>query len=255
MFYNFKDTLCGKKHISGRSNTGKTTVWHRGGGHKTSYKFVDYFRKPSNFFFKVAGFEYNSARSSFVVTLVSHYKKQKIYSRIIQPKGLLLFSLVINHEENISSFNVGNSYFIKDLPVGSFVHNVEKVPGFGGKYARAAGTYGQVVQKSETDVLIKLPSGKLVLCQAQVRCTFGMVGNENHKLVVVGKAGRSRWIGRRPIVRGVAINPIDHPHGGGEGKSQVGRHPVSPWGKLTKGKKVKLNYYEKNYKTESKGFV
>jgi large subunit ribosomal protein L2 len=239
MFQNYKYISCGKKVISGRCNNGSITIWHRGGGHKANYKFIDFFRRPSVFVYKVCGFEYDANRSSFVVMLVSKYKKKNIYTRILYSKGLVFGSLIRNCKKNVLSYNIGDSFFIQDLPVGAFVHNIEKTVGFGGKFIRAAGSFGQILQKSSKQILVKIPSGKLVFFSYNTRCTFGIVGNENYKLIVIGKAGRSRWIGYRPIVRGVAINPIDHPHGGGEGKSQIGKHPVSPWGKLTKGKKTR----------------
>ena len=239
MFQNYKYISCGKKAISGRCNGGTTTLWHRGGGHKINYKFVDFFRKPNLFVYKVCGYEYDANRSSFVVMLVSKFIKKHIYTRIIYPKGLTFNSIVKNCKKNALSYNFGDSFFIQDIPVGAFVHNVERTAGLGGKFIRAPGSFGQIIQKNANNVLVKMPSGKVIFFNYNIRCTFGVVGNENFKLVVIGKAGRMRWLGYKPIVRGVAMNPIDHPHGGGEGKSQIGKHPVTPWGKLTKGKKTR----------------
>ena len=146
-----------------------------------------------------------------------------------------IFQKVRNHVNNAQVFTNGDSYYLADIPTGSFVHNIEKISGIGGKFVRSAGCFAQILQKTKDIILIKLPSGKIKAFNINSRCTLGVLGNESHNQIVIGKAGRSRWLGKKPIVRGVAINPIDHPHGGGEGKGYVGRHPVSPWGKLTKG--------------------
>jgi large subunit ribosomal protein L2 len=237
MFFKLNSMSVGKKKVSGRSNLGSVSCWHRGGAHRNSYKFIDFFRKVDNLTYIVRGFEYDPNRNSFLVVLSTQVGSKLFFSRILFPKQLQLGSIVKNYALGSLNFGVGNSYCLNDLPTGAHVHNIEKKPSFGGSLVRAAGCFAQVIQKS-LNVLVKLPSGQLVSLSSKSRCSLGAVGFENFKLIVIGKAGRSRWLGRRPTVRGVAINPVDHPHGGGEGKSQIGRHPVSPWGRLTKGKKI-----------------
>ena len=243
MFYSLKQLHRGKKRVSGRCNSGRVSIRHRGGGHKRSYHFVDFFRSiKKNYFFRVCGFKYDPNRTAFVAVLVSSSSKlggKTEFHCILQPKGLVLDDFISNFSfQNFSNFLVGSSYPLSRIPVGGIIHNVEFHSKNGGQVARAAGSFSQVIQK-EKKVLLKLPSGQTAFFNSASRCVFGSVGNEQHKLVRLVKAGRSRWLGRRPSTRGVAINTNDHPHGGGEGKSQVGRHPVSPWGKLTKGKKTK----------------
>jgi large subunit ribosomal protein L2 len=242
MFFNYKSIRCGKKKISGRSNTGSITCWHRGGSHKKMYRFIDFFRRESSLIFIVCGFEYDPIRQSYLAVITSRFLGKTFFSRILAPKDLIIGSSVINFSSSAVSFNVGNSYYLQDIPAGSLVHCIEPRNIAGAKFVRSAGSFAQVIQKSST-VLVKLPSGRLFSFSPFCRCTFGTLSNENKNLVVLGKAGRSRWLGRRPTVRGVAINPVDHPHGGGEGKSQIGRHPVTPWGRLTKGKKTVKNKY------------
>jgi len=237
MFINLKKITSGTKRVNGRNNQGIITQWHRGGAHKKKYKFVDFFRRESPIIFYALGFEYDATRKGFLVIISSFFQKKQFFSRILLAKNLIVNCIVKNYKLNTNVFNSGSSYYLQDIPVGSLVHNIEKKPFSGGKIVRASGCFGQIIQKSNS-VLIKLPSGQLFSFSLISRCSFGCLDYENKKLIVVGKAGRSRWIGIRPTVRGVAMNPVDHPHGGGEGKSQVGRHPVSPWGRLTKGKKT-----------------
>lgn len=241
MFFSYKSISCGKKKISGRNNTGSITCWHKGGSHKKTYKFIDFFRRESALVFIVCGFEYDPIRQTYVAIIMSRFLGKTFFTRILAPKNLVIGSLLKNFSFGAISFKVGNSYYLQDIPAGSLVHCIESRKLAGSKFVRAAGSFAQVIQKSATAVLVKLPSGKLFSFSAFCRCTFGILSNENKNLVVLGKAGRSRWLGKRPTVRGVAINPIDHPHGGGEGKSQIGRHPVTPWGRLTKGKKTVKN--------------
>lgn len=239
MFFNFKSITKGKKKIAGKTNSGVTSCWHRGGAHKINFKYIDFFRKPTNMLFKVCGFEYDASRTSYVILLGTRVRSVIHYTRVLYTKNVGLSNEIRNNPPSVTFFGFGDAYFIADLPVGASIHSIEKTPGQGSKLVRAAGCFGQIVQKTHTSVVVKLPSGKLLYCKKNTRCTFGIVGYDNNKLCVIGKAGRARWLGRRPIVRGVAMNPVDHPHGGGEGKSKVGGHPVTPWGKLTKGKKTK----------------
>jgi large subunit ribosomal protein L2 len=241
MFVNFNTISCGKKKISGRNNAGSITCWHRGGAHKRKYKFVDFFRRENVINYIVCGFEYDPIRQNYVAIISTRFKGKIFFSRILSPKGLSTGIVIKNFSFGALSFTVGNSYYLQDIPAGSFVHNIEPRKITGSKFVRASGCFAQVIQKAAKNVLVKLPSGQLFSFSSGCRCTFGTLSNENKKLVILGTAGRSRWLGRRPTVRGVAINPVDHPHGGGEGKSQIGRHPVSPWGRLTKGKKTGKN--------------
>jgi large subunit ribosomal protein L2 len=238
MFFNIKKILTGKKRTSGRMNSGGITCWHRGGAHKRSYRFVDFYRREDGFFYVVAGYEYDPTRQGFLAILRGKWNKRDFFKRVLLPKKLDCNTIVSNFSSGALSYSVGSSYYLNDIPTGSFVHNLESKPFKGGRFIRSAGCFGQVIQKTKA-ILVKLPSGKLLNFHPQVRCSFGVLANENKKLIVIGTAGRNRWLGRRPIVRGVAMNPVDHPHGGGEGKSQIGRHPVTPWGRLTKGKKTK----------------
>jgi large subunit ribosomal protein L2 len=241
MFVNFNNMHCGKKKISGRNNSGSITCWHRGGAHKRKYKFVDFFRKENVFSYIVCGFEYDPIRQNYLAVVSTRFQGKNFFSRILSPKGLEVGAVIKNFSFGAVSFNAGNSYYLKDIPAGSFVHNIERRTVTGAKFVRAAGCFALVIQKAPKNVLVKLPSGQLFSFSSCCRCTFGMLSHENKKLVIIGTAGRSRWLGRRPTVRGVAINPVDHPHGGGEGKSQIGQHPVTPWGRLTKGKKTVNN--------------
>lgn len=241
MFVSFNTIHCGKKKISGRNNSGAISCWNRGGAHKRKYKFVDFFRRANILSYIVCGFEYDPIRQNYVAIISTRFIDKVFFSRILSPKGLAVGIVLKNFSFGVVSFNAGSSYYLQDIPAGSFVHNIEPRKMAGAKFVRASGCFAQVIQKAAKNVLVKLPSGQLFSFNSCCRCTFGVLSDENKKLVVIGKAGRSRWLGRRPTVRGVAINPVDHPHGGGEGKSQIGRHPVTPWGRLTKGKKTRKN--------------
>jgi large subunit ribosomal protein L2 len=223
-----------RKRTGGRNNRGRITSRHRGGGHKRRYRLIDFKRKKHDVEARVAAIEYDPNRSARIALL--HYVDgDKRY--IIAPKGLEVGARVVSGPQ--APFNVGNAMPLERIPLGTLVHNVEMVPGRGGQLARGAGTYAQVMAKEGNQVTLRLPSGEMRMVHRTCQATIGEVGNPTHENVVRGKAGKSRWLGRRPHVRGVAMNPIDHPMGGGEGKSSGGGHPVSPWGWKTKGMKTR----------------
>lgn len=233
MFSNLKFLKKGSKRLSGRNNQGVITIRHRGGGIKRKVFFIDFFRNYKNQMFTVYGYYY---RSSKFASLAILQNEKKQFHAILNPKNLMLNSKVQNHfDSSFDSFEIGSSYFLGIFPIGSHIHNLEIQPNFGGKLIKAAGCFGTVLQK-ERYVLIKLPSGQAAFFSKNSRATFGEVSSFR-KLGTLYKAGQSRWLGKRPSVRGTAINPSDHPHGGGEGKGRIGRIPVSPWGSITKGKK------------------
>jgi len=221
-------------NTAGRNNHGRITARHRGGGHKTLWRQVDYRRDKDGVPAKVAAIEYDPNRSAFIALL--HYRDgEKRY--ILAPKDLKVGDEVISGEK--VDIRPGNCMPLKNIPQGVMVHNVELIPGQGGKLARAAGAYAQVLAKEGKFAHLVLPSGEVRLVQLQCRATIGQVGNLDHDNVRVGKAGRNRHRGRRPHVRGVAMNPCDHPLGGGEGRSKGGRPPCSPTGVLAKGGKTR----------------
>jgi len=223
------------KKTGGRNNHGHITSRHRGGGHKRRYRVIDFKRDKRNIDAKVAAIEYDPNRTARIALL--HYLDgEKRY--ILAPNGLKVGDVLRAGED--AEIKVGNALPLKLIPVGSFVHNVELQPGKGGQLARSAGTAVQLAAKEGEHATIKLPSGEARLVPLQCYATIGVVSNIDHENISLGKAGRSRWLGRRPHVRGVVMNPVDHPHGGGEGKSPQGNpHPVSPWGWHTKGKKTR----------------
>ena len=223
-----------KKH-AGRNNQGRITVRHRGGGHKRMYRIIDFKRDKIGIPAKVAAIEYDPNRSARIALL--HYVDgEKRY--IIAPYGLKVGDMVMSGPD--AEIKVGNALPLRNIPVGEFVHNIELRPGKGGQIARSAGTYAQVMAKEGDYALLRLPSGELRKIHLNCYATVGIVSNLDHENITLGKAGRARWLGRRPYVRGVAMNPVDHPHGGGEGKAPQGNpHPVSPWGWHTKGKKTR----------------
>ena len=237
MFINKKSIGTRKKQVSGRNNKGCISVYNRGGGHIKKYLFVDFFRQPKGFVYFVSGFIYFAY--GYLSVLRTQSNNKLFFKLIVLVRGIKKNDVVQDFLHGDSSYTLGCSYFLGSMPVGSFIHNVTKKNSCGGvsSFGRSSGVFCQVIQK-RSNVLVKLPSGLYVFFSPNVRCSFGVVGNQNRALVVVGKAGRSRWIGIKSSVRGVAKNPVDHPHGGGEAKSQVGRHPVTPWGRLTKGKKT-----------------
>jgi large subunit ribosomal protein L2 len=217
----------------GRNNTGRTTARHRGGGHKRRYREIDFRRDKMGVPGRVASVEYDPNRSARIA-LIHFADGEKRY--ILAPNGLQVGATVVTDDG--ADIQPGNCMHLHAVPLGTWVHNVEMQAGRGGQMCRSAGSYAQVMAKEGDYVLLRLPSGELRQIHRRCRATVGQVGNLEHENRKVGKAGRSRWLGRRPVVRGTAMNPIDHPHGGGEGRSK-GRHPVTPWGKPTKGYKTR----------------
>ncbi|MCA1584705.1 MAG: 50S ribosomal protein L2 [Acidobacteria bacterium] len=222
------------KRTGGRNNTGEVTSWWRGGGHKQLYRIIDFKRDKKDIPGKVSTIEYDPNRSARIA-LVTYADGEKRY--ILQPLGLKVGDTVISGER--ADILPGNTLPLKNIPQGTMVHNVELKVGKGGQMARSAGAAVQVVAKEGDYCTLKMPSGELRRVLVDCLATIGQVGNIDHENVTIGKAGRSRWLGKKPHVRGVAMNPIDHPLGGGEGKTSGGRHPVSPWGVPTKGYKTR----------------
>ncbi|HWQ00183.1 MAG TPA: 50S ribosomal protein L2 [Vicinamibacterales bacterium] len=218
----------------GRNNKGELTSWWRGGGHKRAYRIIDFKRDKRGVPGRVTTIEYDPNRSARIA-LITYADGEKRY--ILQPEGLKVGDTVVAGE-NVDILP-GNALPLKNIPLGTLVHNVELRPGKGGQIARSAGAAVQVVAKEGKYASVKMPSGEIRLIDLECMATVGQVGNLDHENVSIGKAGRSRWLGRRPHVRGVAMNPVDHPLGGGEGKTSGGRHPVSPWGMPTKGYKTR----------------
>ena len=218
----------------GRNNHGEITSWWRGGGHKRTYRIIDFKRDKKDIPAKVSTIEYDPNRSARIA-LVTYADGEKRY--ILQPAGLKVGDSIITGDK--VDILPGNTLPLKNIPLGTLVHNVELRPGKGGQIARSAGSAVRVVAKEGRYASVKMPSGELRLVMMECLATVGQVGNLDHENVSIGKAGRSRWLGKRPHVRGVAMNPVDHPLGGGEGKAAGGRHPVSPWGMPTKGFKTR----------------
>ncbi len=218
------------KSSGGRNNYGRVTVRHRGGGHKRKYRVIDFRRNKDGVPAKCVAIEYDPNRSARIA-LLQYADGEKRY--ILAPLGLSVGDTVESGEA--VDIRPGNCMPLKSIPLGTLVHNIEMRPGKGGQMVRSAGTAAQVMAKENNYVHLRLPSGEMRLIHQECRATVGQVGNLDHENVKLGKAGRSRWLGRRPHVRGVAMNPVDHPMGGGEGKSSGGRHPCSPWGWPTKG--------------------
>jgi large subunit ribosomal protein L2 len=225
-----------KQRISGRNNKGRLTVRHRGGGHKRLYRIIDFRRDKREIPAKVISLEYDPNRSA-LIALLAYADGEKRY--ILAPDGLAVGSTVVAGD--VADILIGNALPLKNIPLGTMIHNIEMKTGKGGQMARAAGTAAQLVAKEAGYAQIKMPSGETRMINLDCYATIGQVGNLNYENVSIGKAGRTRWLGKRPTVRGVAMNPIDHPHGGGEGKTSGGRHPVSPWGQPTKGYKTRNN--------------
>jgi large subunit ribosomal protein L2 len=222
------------KKSGGRNNRGELTVWWRGGGHKRLYRVIDFKRDKRDIPGRVSTIEYDPNRSAWIA-LVSYADGDKRY--ILQPLGLKVGDTVVAGE-NVDILP-GNALPLKNIPLGTMLHNVELKPGKGGQIARSAGAAVQLVAKEAEYASVKMPSGEIRRILLNCLATIGQVGNLDHENVSVGKAGRSRWLGKRPHVRGVAMNPVDHPLGGGEGKTSGGRHPVTPWGMPTKGYKTR----------------
>ena len=230
-----KSLVAGKNKLAGRSN-GRIAVRHRGGGHKQKYRLIDFKRQKIDMVATVERIEYDPNRTAFIALL--RYEDGEL-SYIIAPQRLSMGDTVTAGAH--ADIKVGNALQLKNIPIGTIVHNVEMKPGKGGQLGRSAGSYVQIVGRGGDNAQLKLSSGELRVVPSQCMATIGAVSNADNKNVKLGKAGRSRWMGRRPSVRGVAMNPVDHPHGGGEGKTSGGRHPVSPQGFPTKGKKTRRN--------------
>jgi len=229
-----KSLLTVLKKTGGRNNKGRITSRRRGGGHKRKYRIIDFRRDKTGIPAKVAAIEYDPNRSARIA-LLFYADGEKRY--ILYPVGMKVGDSVQSGAG--SPLKPGNSLPMEDIPTGTMVHNVEMTLGKGGQAVRSAGTSAQLMAKEGGYVTLKMPSGEIRMLRKECVATIGQVGNRDHELIVIGKAGRSRWLGRRPKVRGVAMNPVDHPMGGGEGKSSGGRHPVSPWGKPSKGGKTR----------------
>jgi large subunit ribosomal protein L2 len=223
-----------KKSSGGRNNQGRITCRHRGGGHKRHYRIIDFKRNKFNIPAKVAAIEYDPNRSARIALL--HYVDgEKRY--MIAPLDLKVGATVMSGSEAVIA--IGNAMPLDRIPLGTIIHNVELKAGKGAQIARSAGAFAQIVAKEGDYVHVKLPSNDTYLIRKECLATIGQIGNTEHNSIVLGKGGRKRWLGIRPSVRGVAMNPVDHPMGGGEGRSSGGRHPVSPWGKLSKGGKTR----------------
>ena len=229
-----KSLVKGKKQTGGRNNHGRVTSWHRGGGHKKKYRIIDFKRNKREIPARVAAIEYDPNRTARIA-LLYYNDGEKRY--ILAPDGLQVNDVVHAGEE--VPLKPGNSMPLEKIPVGLMIHNIEMRENKGGQIARSAGTAAQLMAKEGKWAMIKLPSSEVRKVSLRCYATIGQVSNVEHFNISIGKAGRSRWMGRRPNVRGVAMNPIDHPMGGGEGKTSGGRHPVSPWGQLAKGLKTR----------------
>ncbi len=225
-----------KQRTGGRRNAGDITSWHRGGGHKRKLRLIDFKRDKSGVPATVVSIEYDPNRSARIA-LLSYADGEKRY--ILQPSGLKVGQKVVSGAD--ADILVGNALPLRNIPPGTTVHNVELKPGKGAQMARSAGAQAQLVAKEQDYALLKLPSGETRRVLLDCMATVGQVGNVDHENIAIGKAGRTRWFGRRPVNRGVAMNPVDHPHGGGEGKTSGGRHPVTPWGQPTRGYKTRNN--------------
>lgn len=224
----------GKTSKGGRNNTGRVTMRHRGGGHKQRYRMVDFKRRKFDVAGAVERLEYDPNRSAFIA-LIKYSDGELAY--ILAPQRLQEGDAVVSGER--CDIKPGNAMPMENIPVGTIIHNIEMRPGKGGQIARAAGTYAQLVGKDAGYAQLRLSSGEARMVPAKCMATIGAVSNPDNKNTNKAKAGRNRWLGKRPSVRGVAMNPVDHPHGGGEGRTSGGRHPVSPWGVPTKGKRTR----------------
>jgi len=229
-----KSLTKGISKSGGRNVYGRITVRHRGGGHKRRYRIIDFKRDKLGVPAKVVAIEYDPNRTARIA-LLQYVDGERRY--IIAPLGLKVGDTVMSGPE--AEVKIGNALPLERIPLGTFIHNIELVPGRGGQLVRAAGAAAVLVAKEGKYAHVRLPSNEVRLIPVRCMATIGQVGNLEHENVVIGKAGRKRWLGIRPTVRGVAMNPVDHPHGGGEGKSHGGRHPVTPWGQPTKGYKTR----------------
>jgi large subunit ribosomal protein L2 len=226
----------GLRSKGGRNNHGRITMRYRGGGHKRRYRLVDFTRRKFDMVATVERLEYDPNRTAFIA-LIKYDDGEQSY--ILAPQRLQPGDKVVSGER--ADIKPGNAMPLKNIPVGTIVHNVELKPAGGGQLARSAGTYVQLVGRDAGLALLRMSSGEVRMVRTECMATIGAVSNPDQQNTSIGKAGRNRWKGRKPSVRGVAMNPIDHPHGGGEGRTSGGRHPVTPWGKSTKGKKTRHN--------------
>jgi large subunit ribosomal protein L2 len=232
-----KGLTVGIHSTGGRNNLGRATNWNTGGGHKKRYRVIDFKRTRRDEAAVVERIEYDPNRTAHIALI--KYNDGTL-SYILAPQKLQAGDTVISASEK-ADIRTGNAMRLRGIPVGTIVHNIEMRPGKGWQLARSAGTYAQIVGRDQGYAQLKLSSGEVRVVSSECMATIGAVSNPDQQNISIGKAGRNRWLGRRPVVRGVAMNPIDHPHGGGEGKTSGGRHPVTPWGIPTKGKKTRKN--------------
>ncbi|HEY8596009.1 MAG TPA: 50S ribosomal protein L2 [Devosiaceae bacterium] len=232
-----KKLTVGLTKSGGRNNNGRITAFHRGGGHKRSYRIVDFKRTKFDVVGTVERLEYDPNRTAFIA-LINYEDGEQAY--ILAPQRLAAGDKVVSSMDAVD-VKPGNAMPLERMPVGTIVHNIELKPRKGGQVARSAGAYAQYVGRDQGWAVLRLNSGEQRKVHGTCLATVGAVSNQDHANTSIGKAGRSRWLGRRPVTRGVAMNPIDHPHGGGEGRTSGGRHPVTPWGKPTKGKRTRSN--------------
>jgi large subunit ribosomal protein L2 len=230
-----KSLLRPTKKTGGRNSMGRITMRHKGSGHKRMYRIIDFKRDKDGVPAKVASIEYDPNRSANIA-LLNYVDGEKRY--ILAPKNLEVGDQILSGKG--AEIRTGNTVPLREIPLGTHVHNIELNIGHGGQLARSAGSYAQLMAKEGKYAQIKLPSGEVRMVLQDCRATIGQIGNLDYENISIGKAGRNRWLGKRPHVRGVAMNPVDHPHGGGEGKSSGGRHPVTPWGVPTKGYKTRV---------------
>jgi large subunit ribosomal protein L2 len=223
------------KKTGGRNSMGRITMRHRGSGHKRMYRIIDFKRDKDGVPAKVVSIEYDPNRSANIA-LLNYVDGEKRY--ILAPKNLEVGDQILSGKG--AEIRTGNTVPLREIPLGTHVHNIELNIGHGGQLARSAGSYAQLMAKEGKYAQIKLPSGEVRMVLQDCKATIGQIGNLDYENISIGKAGRNRWLGKRPHVRGVAMNPVDHPHGGGEGKSSGGRHPVTPWGVPTKGYKTRV---------------
>ncbi len=231
-----KSLTKGQSKKGGRNNTGRITMRRQGGGHKQLYRVIDFKRAKRDMEATVLRLEYDPNRTAFIA-LIEYRDGEKAY--ILAPQRLAEGDKVISSEK--ADVKPGNTMSLRVMPVGTIIHNVEMKPGKGGQIARSAGTYAQLVGRDSGYAQVRLKSGEMRMVHQNCVATVGAVSNPDHMNINLGKAGRKRWLGKRPQVRGVAMNPVDHPHGGGEGRTSGGRHPVTPWGKPTKGARTRSN--------------
>ncbi|MCX5714923.1 MAG: 50S ribosomal protein L2 [Candidatus Omnitrophica bacterium] len=242
-----KSLLTSLKRTGGRNAYGRITTRHQGGGHKKMYRIIDFKRDIQEIPAKVTAIEYDPNRTCRIA-LVEYPDKQKRY--ILAPSGLKVGDEIVSSEQKSADIKDGNCLTLRHIPSGTLIHNIELVKGKGGQIVRSAGSYAQIMAKEGDFAHLRLPSGEIRLINLDCHATIGQLSNIEHDAISIGKAGRSRWLGIRPTVRGLAMNPVDHPHGGGEGKSGQGNpHPVSPWGMPTKG------YRTRNRKKYSNKFI